>query len=236
MCGIAGCVGFEPVGVDRVDKMFKAIQKRGPQAFGCAYLIDGQWKVLKGVGRYIETQNRDFVLSRIEKDEPHVVLCHTRLASSGSPANHDNNHPIVGNKHLIIHNGVVWTPRHYRALGETDTEQMLLHIEAKGHLQALPEIDGWMAICTADVESPQTIRLYTDGGAPLYTGCTKERFAFASVPLDDNFRPAAKDELLVVALKTLRRRYYPVQPKKHKGSKFEIIPREFIPHLTGRRY
>lgn len=232
MCGIAGCISYDPVPPSRVDEMFKAIQARGREAFGVAYLVDDQWKIMKGQGLYVEPECREFVLRRIEEYQPKVVLCHTRQSTSGTPDRHVNNHPIVGQDMLVIHNGMVYPPTRYQqARGETDTEQMLLHIENRGMFEALPEIDGWMAICLADIQHPKTIRLYTDGGAPLWVGHTPETFTFASVPLARGFYPATVNDLLVVDFQKLRRRHYPVAPKKaRKRTPFQWVSR-FSPEV-----
>ncbi len=40
-------------------------------------------------------------------DRPIIILGHTRFKTKGTPRNHHNNHPIVSNKVVGVHNGII---------------------------------------------------------------------------------------------------------------------------------
>lgn len=170
MCGIGGMFSLgDYITTAQVDNAFKRIQSRGRDACGAAALVGENWQILKAQGMYTRPENREFMLDHLETLKSNGVLIHTRASTHGTPSNHDNNHPILGENYLMIHNGVVSTPKKLPAVGETDTEQMLRHIEDSNTIkEGLNDISGWLAIAIAAIDNPKSLFLYTNGMAPLY--------------------------------------------------------------------
>ena len=125
MCGILGIAfmkGHEMnsrhTTVRLIRELFKRTEHRGRTASGVAVVCPKNVEVLKGpmsASRLIETKEFENLMNThlkvaggvAETDRTTFVLGHCRLDTKGSPANNDNNHPIVVGKTIGIHNGII---------------------------------------------------------------------------------------------------------------------------------
>lgn len=121
MCAIFG-IGFldgnkakKEVITELVKRIFIECQARGTHASGMALVNKSEIAVYKKNVRatdFVERQEYedtlDAFLSGINNhniDKPLVLLGHTRFETKGTRENNDNNHPIVANKVVGVHNG-----------------------------------------------------------------------------------------------------------------------------------
>ena len=137
MCGIAGILhlkGIDPEPVAR--KMLLALQQRGRDATGMGAIVDGEFivaKLPKQASEFIKSDPYKHFWSKHPK--PPIIL-HTRAATSGSPKNNENNHPLLSKKGLILtHNGIITNSKDLTKTlkldvdGECDSEVVLRLIE-----------------------------------------------------------------------------------------------------------
>lgn len=103
MCGIVGYLGPKNALVPVVDGL-KALEYRGYDSAGVAYVNGGNCNVIKNAGR-VETLEK-----MVKKDhtEPHLAMGHTRWATHGAPTSL-NAHPHFNTEKTItvIHNGII---------------------------------------------------------------------------------------------------------------------------------
>lgn len=179
MCGIAGFVNCD-VTREEIAEVLLKLQKRGTDATGLAFKEDGGWYVVKGAinaNNFVKLYGD--VIERAAKSQN--VILHCRLATNGTPHENANNHPIVGSKYAIVHNGVVDVENEYKAKGETDTEQLLLDIEHRG-LKALNEVCGSFAIALWNnntvwlARNHNPIRLYRRGKGFVFCSLSLEGY------------------------------------------------------------
>lgn len=150
MCGIAGWIGHMPDPKRAFDILANPLMSRGMDAGGVGVFSKAAQNIWKQPGPIMNVfdQNGPDIFSRAVNAD--VVFIHTRLATHGSPNNNVNNHPIWGNRYILIHNGIVQTDKIRPARGQTDSEQMLQAIEEKGLPEGLWEARGTKSIALYD--------------------------------------------------------------------------------------
>ena len=111
-----------------------------------------------------------------------VTLVHTRQATHGSPKVFYNNHPILSDNYVMVHNGIVWMDRlkGYNYRGEVDSEILLSYIEKKGIKEGLASLEGTAAVAFCKRFSPNKVWLY---GSPIFMSYIPGRgILFGSTP------------------------------------------------------
>ncbi len=171
MCRIAAIIPFgdNKILPQEVKNFLLQMEDGGKDAVGIMFLGD-QMSYAKAPGK-VSDLAWDTFMEDITKscDESKAVILHTRLATHGTPSDNANNHPIIGKKYAMVHNGVVWTRSKYTANGETDTEQMLWSIESLGIKKGLTACNGSISIIMANIRTCDDVFFYTNGYS-LYVG------------------------------------------------------------------
>ena len=170
MCRIAGIIqnGDAKITPTELKDLLLAMEYGGRDATGMAFILDNEIVYSKAKGKASAVIKEDFcdkiapVLSKAK-----AVLLHTRSATHGSPKDNRNNHPIIGKKFVMVHNGIVETDQKYKANGLTDTEQMLMSIETHGIEKGLNKTTGWVATLFADMDSCDKVYWYTNPSGSL---------------------------------------------------------------------
>jgi glutamine---fructose-6-phosphate transaminase (isomerizing) len=193
MCGIVGYLGKQSA-LGPVMSGLKALEYRGYDSAGVAYLKDKSCVVIKQVGRVEELEKE------LLKSNTHLAIGHTRWATHGAPTI-ANAHPHYNQDETIcvVHNGIienyVQIKKRLQELGyefksETDTEVIPNLIDyhfkksrnfEKAFEKTLTELRGAYAIVAITSSSPETLyaaRL----SSPLILGIGKDEYILASDP------------------------------------------------------
>ena len=171
MCGIAGFLktsDYSPHPIE-VEQLLINLRDRGTDATGVAWWNGEKINVLKSpvmADDFIETPTFKKLVGEIASSK--WFLLHTRAATNGSPENKLNNHPIYNQHGLIIHNGVVHADSPLPAQGETDTEQVLLHLQRYGW-KGINYISGFLSIAYVNHKFPERFYLYSHGAPLVYS-------------------------------------------------------------------
>lgn len=109
MCGVIGFACNKPTKslYEFVTNAMVETEVRGPHATGYAYL-DNQGKVRYKkapvkASEYVNTR----AWTSLKNNMPKRLLGHCRYTTTGSQDNNKNNHPHVGHRYALIHNGTI---------------------------------------------------------------------------------------------------------------------------------
>jgi glutamine---fructose-6-phosphate transaminase (isomerizing) len=193
MCGIVGYLGKKNA-LGPVISGLKALEYRGYDSAGVAYLKDGRCAVVKQVGRVEELERE------LPGDKSDLAIGHTRWATHGAPTV-TNAHPHYNQTETIcvVHNGIIENfeqiksflqKQGYEFRSQTDTEVIPNLIDyhlketksfEKAFEKTLLELRGAYAIVAIAAKQPDTLyaaRL----SSPLILGIGKDEFILASDP------------------------------------------------------
>ncbi len=133
MCGVFGFISEEgrPFNPRRMERIARATERRGPHAFGFAWIDSrGRLRSYKQTGRISDHLG----LLRMAADA-RLLIGHCRYATHGDYHNNLNNHPFTCDGGHIVHNGTI--PNHELLndvhelwpVTECDSETLALLIE-----------------------------------------------------------------------------------------------------------
>lgn len=168
MCRFMAFIGTPP-SIEDIEKFYKINGMANRDASGyILFLEDGKALVQKAPvrGELFISVAKETMAKYLPKAK--AGMFHCRLATNGTPAFNGNNHPIVYSKDgrlvgAIVHNGVVRPPHQLPSLGQTDSEQLLLHYLANG-IQSWSKFVGYGAVA---MWVRGKFMVFRDG-APLY--------------------------------------------------------------------
>lgn len=179
MCGIAG---FNLSPAEKADSLTLAralivsIESRGRDASGAAWAeTDGVYfdKAAQPSSRYAPRMPLHPLTTN--------CILHTRFATSGDPADNNNNHPFALPGIVGVHNGVLHGERAvFDMLGvkpttKTDSEAIFALLAYSGLrvTEALTLFDGDAAIAWLDTDAPEVLHLARTEGRPLWIADTE---------------------------------------------------------------
>lgn len=161
-----------------------AIEHRGGDATGFA------WTLPSGLGEYWKVPNTAFVATRAAPlpREATVVLGHTRMGTGGSKSEPRNNHPVVDDGIMLIHNGTVNNEYYiYKTLFDlplpqntVDTAAWALLLSHREHLGATHPVEvlgvptGSAALAWIEDNDPHALHLARTVERPLTMGWTRK--------------------------------------------------------------
>lgn len=226
MCGIGGY--YQTGSTEDAPKwakpalrtMWNNLESRGIDASGIAY------ESPSGI-RHVKTDKPAYELSSLGMNlafgmnrTPRWVMLHTRASTHGKPERNRNNHPLMGSKIALCHNGVVYNKddvlRKYNAHAkrEVDTEAILVALKNGGIDAVAKYVDASMSISWA---KGKTMYLWTNGMSPLVIG---ELF-------NGDYMYSSTDEHLM----TTGLRFKRVFDAKH-GHLYKFTPKGMTVHKT----
>src|SRR6187551_715229 len=155
MCGIAGIHVFDSETLPKwtkienaIDSLFSAIDHRGGDATGIVAINDNGDMVWQ------KASCNAFEFYKERKSVPagvRSILLHTRMATQGSAAFPENNHPVRRGGVYVVHNGHIWNDdevfrkTNRERYGQVDSEAIAAVIAQYGILQthkAMEEVAG----------------------------------------------------------------------------------------------
>ena len=154
-------------------KMWDNLQSRGTDASGVAYESPTGTRHYKTDKPAYELSGLATSLAFNMNRTPRWVMLHTRASTHGSPERNRNNHPLMGNKLALCHNGVVYNKNNVlskyntSAKREVDTEAILVALKNGGIDAVARHVEGSMSISWA---KGKTMYLWTNGMSPLVIG------------------------------------------------------------------
>jgi glucosamine 6-phosphate synthetase-like amidotransferase/phosphosugar isomerase protein len=214
MCGIAG-FSLTDKDANSIDSRVLAgmllinIEHRGRHATGAAWTETNE----DGIAWFYAKQAvpaREFgpTIKQMPKHSRRALL-HVRYATTGSPNNNDNNHPIVvpsesGGSIIGTHNGIInnyeslMDDHQFEAVGEVDS-QAVFHLIGRNDFTPidLRQIQGSAAIASVSTDKPTTITLARLAMRPLVIAQTPSGSTVWCSEID-----ALNDALKVVGLET----------------------------------
>lgn len=193
MCGIVGYIGKDKC-IKKIITGLEALEYRGYDSAGIAYVKDSNIKIVKEKGKIINLKNEIN-----EDDNSFLGIGHTRWATHGE-ANQVNAHPHSVGDFTIVHNGIIENytelkdfliKKGYSFKSETDTEIACAVIdyyykEEKNILKALQKVCGILKgsyalgiICNDDLNNLYAVRK----SSPLIVAVAKNgNFIASDVP------------------------------------------------------
>lgn len=180
MCGIAGIHILNPERAPSylkmekaIDRMLAAIDHRGGDATGfIAIGQDGDKEWQKASCK----ANEFYMERRSIPYRTRSVLMHTRMATQGSAAFPENNHPVNRGSVYVVHNGHVFNDAEVfkktnrNRYGQVDSEAIAAVVAKFGIMRthkAMEEIRGSAAIGVVDETRPGIMALARGSSSPL---------------------------------------------------------------------
>ena len=103
-----------------------------------------------------------------------TAILHTRAATQGATKNNLNNHPIVTDKVIGVHNGIIgnddtlFKTKQWDRRGDVDSEILFKYIEEEGLRAMVQKVEGDAAIAWLRFQTdPKNLNLAALGGRPL---------------------------------------------------------------------
>jgi len=193
MCGIVGYVGNQKAAPFLIEGM-KRLEYRGYDSAGIATIENGEFKVIKRVGRVSNLEKEN--LSQLQST---IGIGHTRWATHGGVTD-ANAHPHTSESIALIHNGVIenynsiknmlmYEGYHFKS--ETDSEVLCYLIDYYYKYKAEPlkdsvrhalqKVHGTFGIVVMSNKDPNTL-IAARRGSPLICGLgTKEAIVASDV-------------------------------------------------------
>ena len=190
MCGLAGLVlgkkrrtaeDFENIR-ETFSELMIATSIRGRHATGAFVVNKSGISFTKNAlpaDQMVETESWNKLMNTVS-NETLAIVGHVRYATHGSPDENSNNHPIINNTIIGVHNGVITNDcelcEKYPYDEEVDSAaifSMLATYAEKSRLstanisKALPELKGTFAIIAADNRRRDSIFVARDSTNPL---------------------------------------------------------------------
>ena len=199
MCGIVGYIGKKTNAIETIISGLEALEYRGYDSAGIAYLTENKVNIIKKQGRIENLKNElGFNINS------NLGIGHTRWATHGEP-NEVNAHPHKCGKFTIVHNGIIENyaelrneleQKGYSFKSQTDTEVACATIDSiykenhdilKTLQQASKVLEGSYAIgliCDDDINTMYAIRL----SSPLIVAIKDDdKFIASDVPAILNY-------------------------------------------------
>lgn len=205
MCGIVGAVAKRDVVSILMDGL-RRLEYRGYDSAGIA-VFNQQKKIQR-----LRTEGKVRLLQELLKKQPMTGLtgiAHTRWATHGIPSERNAHPHIVGDRVVLVHNGIIENYESLRARlsqkggelsSDTDSEIVACHIYEKiksgvsllkAVQETVTELEGSYAFCVLDTQDPNRM-IGVRSGPPLVIGLgTDEHFLASDVlalqPVTDKF-------------------------------------------------
>ena len=189
MCGIIGFLTDKPSedNYKMLGDLLYISSARGTDATGIAIVEDKKIKVVKEDIPADKFIKKYYLGLKKEISKASIVIGHTRLATQGHQRDNNNNHPIIGKKYVMVHNGTcssMTRVKGYPYKGTVDSEILLSYIEEKGIEKGLEELQGSAAIALIKEGDSKTVHLWRHSN-PLWIAYDPKRQAIFFASTED---------------------------------------------------
>lgn len=211
MCGIAGIKRMgpkarsAPIELERIQQLLLGIQHRGMDATGvCLQYEDGRLVVCKNdspAWQFLEEKRTKAFFEEHLTDDVMSAILHTRAATTGSPRQNRNNHPVYVDKTAIVHNGMIsnhdflFKNNKWKREAEVDSDIIRKILDEKGltpeGVKELNQMNGGAAIAAVSVEYPGKMLLARSRN-PMVLGALKEEGLLMFASEKDALHAAAR--------------------------------------------
>lgn len=218
MCGIAAislAAGDNHLNTKTVSAaLLRGIESRGRQATGAAWYNEGTHAVqVTKLPVTAETflQHRD---EHLPQAAP-VMILHTRYGTHGDGSDRNNLHPVIHNRIIGVHNGVLQNHPDLFKLADSkptskvDTEGMMALLNIEEHpTQLLGKIRGDAALAWLDLEDPTVLHMANVTGRPLVIAQTQQGSLIAASTASAINRAAFAGKLNIVYTEEVKEETY----------------------------
>lgn len=189
MCGIIGFVTDKPTedNYKMLGDLLYISSARGTDATGIAIIEGKKIKVVKEDIPSDKFIKKHYIELKKEISKASIVIGHTRLATQGHQRDNNNNHPIIGKKYVMVHNGTcssMTRVKGYPYKGTVDSEILLSYIEEKGIEKGLEELQGSAAIALIKEGEPNIVHLWRHNN-PLWIAYDPNRHTIFFASTED---------------------------------------------------
>lgn len=218
MCGIAAislAAGDNHLNTRIVSAaLLKGIESRGRQATGAAWYNEGTHAVQV---TKLPVTAETFLNHRLEHlpQAAPVMILHTRFGTHGDGSDRNNLHPVIHNRIIGVHNGVLQNhPELFKIADSTptskvDTEGMMALLNIGEHpTQLLGKIRGDAALAWLDLEDPTILHLANVTGRPLVIAQTAQGSLIAASTMATLDRAALAGRLELVYREEVKEETY----------------------------
>lgn len=194
MCGILGLVHYSKSAPTHIEaRMFrkattallKESQIRGSDATGALLITNDKASLFKTdlpASRFVQKEKYSRILKNLNKnDRFRIMIGHVRAKTKGHQKFNVNNHPIVSNRIIGVHNGIINNDdilfdkytTHLDRKGEVDSEIIFRLIDfhrregetiVKSVQKTCTDISGWYSCAFVDIEDPSYVTLFSNVG------------------------------------------------------------------------
>lgn len=179
--------------IGMISILLKEAEVGGQQASGVALMHENKANVLRRAlsgsqlassYEYISFMSDNVKIGKDSEsgNELQSIIGHCRMPTQGDPSNHYNNHPVVTNHIIGVHNGVINNDhelfadfkKSFTRIAEVDTEiifQLVSYFGSKGLRagtvdaiqKAAPYLRGWYACAAVNADRPYNLYLFRHG-------------------------------------------------------------------------
>lgn len=161
MCGIAFFINYgnESIPLQLYYDVFDLLSLRGTDSSGFYFERQEGKQIAKRMLKVpVESTTLIDMMKQWEKEDnlykfkldgsEKLVMMHCRAKTRGSELNNKNNMPIASKNYVLIHNGVIYSPKlqNYQYEAEVDSEEILARVETSGIKKGLKSCDGSMSV------------------------------------------------------------------------------------------
>lgn len=249
MCAIGGMIRLNgKINMEILTNVFKNMRARGSDASGFAYIKDGEFVIIKKPitsEKMVETEE----WKQVEKDNPQIIILHTRAKTQGSEHIWENNHPIYDNEdYALVHNGVIYNYSDFGVNSSTVDSMAILKAVEKYYNPKNPEtirdavksLMGGQAVLLLDKNNPHRLIAYRHTNPLVFFSPDGNDLYFASV---SDYFPKKTTKETYLFLEKEKKEYYISELKndecmvleiKDKQIQYKQFPISTKPYTTKR--
>lgn len=208
MCGIFGFVTSNPSkeNLEMFTDLCHLSAVRGTDSTGIAIVSKNKLIIDKE-----PIPSPEFIKKRLPKYEgaiakSNLVIGHTRKWTQGKPNDNNNNHPVISDNWILVHNGMCSSMdriKGYPYKGEVDSEILLSYVEKHGIFEGLSYLQGYAAIASINIKKLDSLFLWRHK-EDIYIGYDRNKETLFFCSSEDIAETGLANELLLFSTYQIR--------------------------------